>query len=72
MEADARNNDGVASGTAMGILGLYWFAAAAMTALTGGIFATAHPVWRRLHRRVAKNGQGDCENGQHNDQDKAA
>jgi hypothetical protein len=43
-----------------------------MTALTGHMFATAHSMLRRLHWRVTTNGQGDRENGQSDDENKAA
>jgi hypothetical protein len=36
------------------------------------MFATAHPMLRRLQWRIAANGQSDCENRQRDDQNKAA
>lgn len=42
-----------------------------MTGLPGHMFATAHSMLRRLRRRRGVNGHGDCENGQHDDQNKA-
>jgi hypothetical protein len=36
------------------------------------MFATAHPMLRRLQWRIATNGQSDCENRQRDYQNKAA
>jgi len=36
------------------------------------MFATGHPMLRRLQWRIATNGQSDCENRQRDDQNKAA
>jgi hypothetical protein len=43
-----------------------------MTGLTRHMLAAAHPMLRRLQRRVATNRQSDSENGRRDDQDKAA
>jgi hypothetical protein len=51
---------------------LHRFAATTVTALAGHMFATAHPVLRRLQGRVAKNGQRERENRQRNNQNEAA